>query len=85
MYCKMIPPDQTLAFVLKRLRQERDFTQESLAFHANITVSTLARIERGVSNPTWTTLLKIADALDIAPAALIAATDDARRQTPDQN
>jgi transcriptional regulator with XRE-family HTH domain len=85
MYCKVLPPDQTLASVLRRLRQEREITQEALAFHANITVSTLARIERGVSNPTWTTLLKIADALDITPVALISATEDARQQTPDQN
>lgn len=85
MYSKVAPPDQNLASVLKRLRVERGITQEALAFHANITVSTLTRIERGVSNPTWTTLLKIADALDITPVALIAAREDTHRQAPDQN
>jgi transcriptional regulator with XRE-family HTH domain len=85
MYSKVVHPDQNLASVLRSLRVERGITQEALAFHASITVSTLARIERGVSNPTWTTLLKIADALDITPVALIAAREDTRRQTPEQN
>lgn len=85
MCSKVVAPDKNLASVLKSLRMERGITQEALAFHANITVSTLARIERGVSNPTWTTLLKIADALDITPVALIAAREDAGRQAAEQN
>jgi transcriptional regulator with XRE-family HTH domain len=85
MHCSVIAPDQTLASELRRLRAERGLTQEALAFRSNVTVSALARIERGLSNPTWTTLVRIANALDITPAQLIAAAEDARGQTPEQN
>lgn len=43
--------DLILAGIVRRRREERGMTQEMLAFSANLTVSTLARIERGVSNP----------------------------------
>jgi transcriptional regulator with XRE-family HTH domain len=71
-------PDQTLAGVLRHLRQERGITQETLAFNSHVTVSALSRIERGRSNPVWTTLVQIAEALDITPAELIAIAEDAR-------
>jgi transcriptional regulator with XRE-family HTH domain len=71
-------PDQTLAAVLRQLRHERGITQEALAFNSNVTVSALSRIERGRSNPVWTTIVQIADALDITPTELAAAVEDAR-------
>jgi transcriptional regulator with XRE-family HTH domain len=71
-------PDQTLAAVLRHLRQERGITQEALAFSSNVTVSALSRIERGRSNPVWTTLVALAEALDVTPAELIAIAEDAR-------
>jgi transcriptional regulator with XRE-family HTH domain len=64
--------------VPKRLRMERGITQESLAFQAEVTIATLSRIERGVTNPVWPTLRKIANALAITPVELITAAEDAR-------
>lgn len=81
----MAASDQILAAAIKRLRQERGITQEALAFSAEVTIATLSRIERGVTNPAWPTLQKIASALNITPVALIAAAEDARQKTPDQN
>jgi transcriptional regulator with XRE-family HTH domain len=59
-------PDPFLAAVLKRLREEREITQEQLAFDAGITSSALSRIERGLNSPGWTTLRRIVDALDVS-------------------
>ena len=81
----MTASDQTLALAIKRLRMERGITQESLAFQAEVTIATLSRIERGVTNPAWPTLRKIANALAITPVELISAAEDARGQTPEQN
>ncbi|HEY7960634.1 MAG TPA: helix-turn-helix transcriptional regulator [Solirubrobacteraceae bacterium] len=72
----LTPPDQNLAATLRRLRQQRGITQEALAFRAHVTVSALSRIERGLSNPVWTTLVRLADALDVTPAELAAAAED---------
>jgi transcriptional regulator with XRE-family HTH domain len=59
-------PDPVLAALLKRLREEREITQEQLAFDAGITASALSRIERGLNNPGWTTIKRIAKALDVS-------------------
>ena len=56
--------DPALAAALRRLRGEHGLTQEDLAFKANITVSALSRIERGASNPVWTSIHTLLTALD---------------------
>jgi transcriptional regulator with XRE-family HTH domain len=65
-------PNQVLAAVLKRLREERDITQEQLAFDARLTVSALSRIERGLNDPGWTTVERIATALGVSLVDLAA-------------
>jgi transcriptional regulator with XRE-family HTH domain len=65
-------PDAALAALLKRLREERSITQEELAFDAGITVSALSRIERGLNSPGWTTVLRLAAALDLSLGELVA-------------
>jgi transcriptional regulator with XRE-family HTH domain len=67
--------DRVLASTLRRLRQERGETQEELAHKARLTVAALARIERGVANPAWTTVKRIAAALEISLTALAEAVE----------
>ena len=55
---------------MKRLREEQKLTQEKLAFGAEITVSSLSRIERGCTDPGWTTVGRIAKALGVGIAEL---------------
>jgi transcriptional regulator with XRE-family HTH domain len=68
-------PDPQLAATVLRLRKERGITQEELAYKANLTISGMARIERGRSNPGWTTVLAIAGALGITLQDLARATE----------
>jgi transcriptional regulator with XRE-family HTH domain len=65
-----VQPDSALAGALRQLRTERGDTQEDLAHKAGLTVAAFARIERGHANPTWTTVRRLADALEISLAAL---------------
>jgi transcriptional regulator with XRE-family HTH domain len=65
-----IQPDSSLASALRILRTERGDTQEDLAHRAGLTVAAFARIERGHANPTWTTVRRLAAALEISLAAL---------------
>jgi transcriptional regulator with XRE-family HTH domain len=69
--------DQALAFTIRRLREERGFTQEDIAYSANLTSGTYGHIERGRTNPTWTTIKKIATALDITLTELAASAEAA--------
>jgi transcriptional regulator with XRE-family HTH domain len=70
--------DKALASALRRLRTERGETQEDLAHRAGLTVAAFARIERGHANPTWTSVTRIADALDISLASLGEAVERGR-------
>lgn len=55
-----------LASNIKKLRKQFKLSQEELAKKANITYSTLIKIESGANkNPTITTVKKIALALNI--------------------
>jgi transcriptional regulator with XRE-family HTH domain len=72
---RLIPPDQKLAATIRRLREDRDETQEDVAHKTGITVGSFARIERGESNPAWTTVESIAVALGMSPAQLVEAVE----------
>lgn len=50
---------------LRRIRNEKKVSQEALSNKANITPSQVGRIERGESNPTISTVLVIAQALEV--------------------
>jgi len=57
---------------VRNVRKIRAMSQEQLALIAEIDRSYLGGVERGEHNLTVITLYRIADALDIAPAALLA-------------
>jgi transcriptional regulator with XRE-family HTH domain len=50
---------------LKKLRIERGFSTRKFAIEADISTSSLARLEAGQTNPSLATLLKLADALKV--------------------
>jgi transcriptional regulator with XRE-family HTH domain len=61
--------------VLKRLREDRGLTQEHVAWHANIAVSSLAKIENAQTAPHWDSVMRVLGALDVTLAELAAALD----------
>jgi len=69
--------DKTLGAVLRGVREERGLTQEVVAFHAGITTGTLARLELGDSDPSWSTIRSVANALDLSLQDLAAAVEAA--------
>jgi len=50
---------------LQKLREAKGLTTRQFAYEADISHSSVGRLEAGLSNPTLTTLIKIADALEI--------------------
>ena len=61
-----------LAKNLKRLREERGWSQEDLAHEAGLHRTYVSGVERGVRNPTIMILERFAKALRVQPASLIA-------------
>lgn len=65
-----------LAAVVRSIREEKGVTQEALAFKAEVSISTLSHIERGVTRgPAWLTIQAIADALDVTMVEIAAAVE----------
>lgn len=63
-------PQPALGESIRRLREKGQISQEDLAHAAGITTGTLSRLERGLSNPTWSTVNNIATALDVSMVEL---------------
>ncbi|MEO6175661.1 MAG: helix-turn-helix transcriptional regulator [Flavobacterium circumlabens] len=59
-----------LANRLKEVRSEKGLTQEELSHRSELTLSQIARIETVKINPTVSTILKLARALEISPKEL---------------
>lgn len=68
-------PDPQLAATFRGFREEKGLTQEDVAYAAGMTVSSYAEIDRGASNPAWTTIRRIADALDVSLVELAEAVE----------
>ena len=58
--------------VLKRLREEAGLSQAALAEKAGMNVFGIAKIEQGLREPGWGTVLKLTAALDVECTAFCA-------------
>ncbi len=68
---------------LQRLRREKGWSQEALAFESGLHRTYVSGIERGVRNPTLLILDKLAKTFGVAPAELVAdRTGSSRRGSP---
>ncbi len=56
---------------LKKVRIKNGFSQESLAFEADVPISQIGRIERGEVNTTLSTLNSLAKALKVNMKELV--------------
>lgn len=63
-------PQPALGKAIRRLRDKRGMTQETLAAKANLTGRSLSAIETGKANPTWATVGDLAAALGASMSEL---------------
>ncbi len=63
--------------VLREQRKARGVSQEALALSADVDRTFVSQIERGIRQPTITTLWKLARALDVQPSTLVARMERA--------
>ncbi|WP_144796190.1 helix-turn-helix domain-containing protein [Microbacterium paludicola] len=54
-----------LGALLKSFRERRSLSQPALAAMADVQQAEISRIERGASNPTESTIIRLAKALDV--------------------
>jgi ribosome-binding protein aMBF1 (putative translation factor) len=57
--------------VLREQRETRGISQEDLALNADVDRSFVSQMERGIRQPTLTTLVKLCRALGVAPSTIV--------------
>ena len=58
---------------IKRLREARQLSLRDMSYACNIDNSKISKIEKGQVNITFTTILQIAEALEIQPSEILKA------------
>jgi len=66
---------QIFGAVLRQYRSARNISQEELAFQAGVDRTFVSRLERGIRQPTITTLIGIGQALGVSAADLVRDTE----------
>jgi transcriptional regulator with XRE-family HTH domain len=64
-----------LGKAVKTVRLAQGFTQEDLAARADLHPTYISDVERGVRNPSWDVVARLAEGMGV-PAAVIAAEYD---------
>lgn len=72
------PEHAALGEAIRRLRLEASLSQEQLAERAGTDLTQVGGIERGVRNPSYTTLLRLADALETSVGEIATFADELR-------
>jgi transcriptional regulator with XRE-family HTH domain len=72
------PEHAALGEAVRRLRVEADLSQEQLAERAGTDLTQVGGIERGVRNPSYTTMLRLAAALESSVGELASLADELR-------
>ena len=69
-------PNQALGLAIRQAREDAGLSQAQLAVHAGLAVGTLSRLEAGATDPSWSSVKALADALGV-PLAQIAKRAEA--------
>jgi transcriptional regulator with XRE-family HTH domain len=72
------PEHAALGEAVRRLRLEAEMSQEALAEAAGTDLTQVGGIERGIRNPSYTTLLRLATALGTSVGELTTLADRIR-------
>jgi transcriptional regulator with XRE-family HTH domain len=61
--------------ILREQRSSTELSQEQLALNADVDRTFVSQMERGIRQPTLTTLFKLARALQVQPSTLVSRTE----------
>lgn len=67
--------------VLRRLRKKKGLSQEELGFEADIQRNFVSLMERGLNQPTITTIFKVAKVLGYTPSKIMALVEVELRES----
>lgn len=71
----MLTPEEAFGLVLRKLRIDKGLSQERLALEGNLDRTFISMLERGLRQPSLTTLIHISNVLGISASDLMAAIE----------
>lgn len=69
-------PEQAFGSVLKSVRKEKGVSQENLALMSELDRTFISLLERGLRQPSLSTMLKLAESLNLPPGLLLEKTKE---------
>lgn len=73
-------PEEAFGIVLRDLRQARSLSQEALAQESELDRTFISLLERGLRQPSLTTILQLAKPLAVSPQSIVASVMDVLSQ-----
>lgn len=67
--------------MLREARTQRALSQQEVSFRADLALSYVSQLERGLKSPSFGVLLRLAAALDMHASALVATAEKRMRET----
>jgi transcriptional regulator with XRE-family HTH domain len=74
------PEHAALGAAIVELRQRAGLTQEGLAERAELHITQIGGMERGVRNPSYSTLVRLASGLGVSVGTLTVRADELRKE-----
>lgn len=71
---------EKMGVAIRDARESASLTQEGLAERIQITPEAFGRLERGLSTPSFPTLMRLCEALDVTPNDLLIADEKKSRK-----
>jgi transcriptional regulator with XRE-family HTH domain len=71
-----LKPEQAFGIVLKAARNKQGVSQENLALMSELDRTFISLMERGLRQPTLSTMLKLAESLNLPPGLLLEQTKE---------
>ncbi|MEA5512096.1 helix-turn-helix transcriptional regulator [Crocosphaera sp. UHCC 0190] len=68
--------DHAFGKVLQRLRKSKGLSQEELSLLSGLDRTFISRLEGGQRQPTISTVIKLAEALNVSAASIVAEVED---------
>ncbi len=73
--------DKSFGNVLRRLRTEKGFSQESFGYKVDLHRTYISQLERGLKSPSLNTLSRICNALEITMSEFLTIVEKEEKRT----
>lgn len=79
----MSTPEKAFGLVLRQFRTAKGLSQEGLAHESNLDRTFISLLERGLRQPSLTTLINISKVLGVSASEVIAAVEKQMQEMSD--